>query len=232
GTLMFNPGTEMAKVVKEPSTANRNTHLEGFEARAETDGIELDLSYNKNLNAVKLHLIKIPKDRRNQGIGTRTIKQVLDYVDDQGLLMTLTPSNEFGSSKQRLVEFYKSFGFRLNSGPYRDLRFKDTMIRKPFKSLKIREQVQSLDEIKTQRNFANWFGESKAVDIDGNPEVYYHGTQRPDRIGSVFYKSRANSGPMSYFTNDPEIASGYAKGKSDDSLIVDDWSSLYSIGRE
>lgn len=232
GQLDFNPGASIPKILTEPSTANRNTHLEGFEARAETDGIELDLSYNKNLNAVKLHLIKIPKDRRNQGIGTRTIKQVLDYVDDQGLLMTLTPSNEFGSSKQRLVEFYKSFGFRLNSGPYRDLRFKDTMIRKPFKSLKIREQVQSLDEIKTQRNFANWFGESKAVDIDGNPEVYYHGTQRPDRIGSVFYKSRAHSGPMSYFTNDPEIASGYAKGKSDDSLIVDDWSSLYSIGRE
>ena len=232
GQLDFNPGASIPKILTEPSTANRNTHLEGFESRAEADGIELDLSFNKNLNAVKLHLIKIPKDRRNQGIGTRTIKQVLDYVDDQGLLMTLTPSNEFGSSKQRLVEFYKSFGFRLNSGPYRDLRFKDTMIRKPFKSLKIREQVQSLDEIKTQRNFANWFGESKAVDIDGNPEVYYHGTQRPDRIGSVFYKSRAHSGPMSYFTNDPEIASGYAKGKKDDSLIVDDWSSLYSIGRD
>ena len=232
GRLDFNPGAEVPKQLKESTISQKNTHLEGFETRAETDGIELDLSYNKNLNAVKLHLIKIPKDRRNQGIGTRTIKQVLDYVDDQGLLMTLTPSNEFGSSKQRLVEFYKSFGFRLNSGPYRDLRFKDTMIRKPFKSLKIREQVQSLDEIKIQRNFAEWFGESKAVDIDGNPEVYYHGTQRPDRIGSVFYKSRAHSGPMSYFTNDPEIASGYARGKKDDSLIVDDWSSLYSIGRE
>ena len=232
GALVFSPGTEMAKVVKEPSTANRNTHLEGFEARAEADGVELDLSYNENLNAVKLHLIKIPKDRRNQGIGTKTMKQVLDYVDDQGLLMTLTPSNEFGSSKRRLVEFYKSFGFRLNSGSSRDLRFKDTMIRKPFKSLKIKEQVQSLDEIKIQRNFAEWFGESKAVDIDGNPEVYYHGTQRPDRIGSVFYKSRAHSGPMSYFTNDPEIASGYARGKKDDSLIVDDWSNLYSIGKQ
>lgn len=232
GNLVFNPGAKVPRQLKESTTSQKNIHLETLEAKAEADGIELDLSYNKNLNAVKLHLIKIPKDRRNQGIGTRTIKQVLDYVDDQGLLMTLTPTNEFGSSKQRLVEFYKSFGFRLNSGPYRDLRFKDTMIRKPFKSLKIKEQVQSLDEIKIQRNFAEWFGESKAVDIDGNPEVYYHGTQRPDRIGSVFYKSRAHSGPMSYFTNDPEIASGYAKGKSDDSLIVDDWSNLYSIGKQ
>ena len=232
GTLDFNPGAKVPKALKEPSIADRNTHLEGFEARAEADGIELDLSINERLKAVKLHLIKIPKDKRNQGIGTKTMRQVLDYVDDQGLLMTLTPSSEFGSSKRRLVEFYKSFGFRLNSGPHRDLRFKDTMIRKPFKSLKIREQVQSLDEIKIQSNFANWFGKSKAVDIDGNPEVFYHGTQRPDRIGSVFYKSRAHSGPMSYFTNDPEIASGYARGKSDDSLIIDDWTQLYSIGKQ
>ena len=232
GNLDFNPGAKVPKALKEPSIADRNTHLEGFEAKAEADGIELDLSINERLKAVKLHLIKIPKDKRNQGIGTKTMKQVLDYVDDQGLLMTLTPSDAFGSSKRRLVEFYKSFGFRLNNGPYRDLRFKDTMIRKPFKSLKIKEQVQSLDEIKIQSNFANWFGNSKTVDIDGNPEIFYHGTQRPDRIGSVFYKSRAHSGPMSYFTNDPEIASGYAKGKSDDSLIVDDWTQLYSIGRE
>ncbi len=232
GNLDFNPGAKVPKALKEPSIADRNTHLEGFEARAEADGIELDLSINKRLKAVKLHLIKIPKDKRNEGLGTKTMKQVLDYVDDQGLLMTLTPSDAFGSSKRRLVEFYKSFGFRLNSGPYRDLRFKDTMIRKPFKSLKIREQVQSLDEIKIQSNFANWFGNSKTVDIDGNPEVFYHGTQRPDRIGSVFYKSRAHSGPMSYFTNDPEIASGYARGKSDDSLIIDDWTQLYSIGKQ
>lgn len=232
GNLYFNPGAKIPKQLKESTTSQKNTHIAGFEARAEADGIELDLSYNKNLNAVKLHLIKIPKDRRNEGLGTKTIKQVLDYVDDQGLLMTLTPSDSFGSNKRRLVEFYKSFGFRLNSGPYRDLRFKDTMIRKPFKSLKLKEQINSLNEIKIQSNFKNWFRESKAVDIDGKPEVYYHGTQRPDRIGSVFYKSRAHSGPMSYFTNDPEIASGYAKGKSDDSLIVDDWSNLYSIGRE
>jgi|LULO01.1.fsa_nt_gb GNAT superfamily N-acetyltransferase len=231
GKLDFNPGAEVPRLLKEQSTPNRNIHIEGLEAKAEADGITLDLSYNDKLKSVRLHLIKIPKDKRNQGLGTKTMRKVLDYVDDQGLMMSLTTSSEFGSSKRRLIEFYKSFGFRLNSGPYRDLRFKDTMIRKPYKSLNIKEQVQSLDEFKRQSNFANWFGNSKIVDIDGKPEVFYHGTQRPDRVGSVFYKSRAFSGPMSYFTNDPEIASGYAKGKSDDSLVVDDWSNLYSKGR-
>jgi len=46
----------------------------------------------------------------------------------------------------------------------------------------------------------------------------YHGTARPDRVGTKFLKKRATSGPMSFFTSDPELASGYATGKSDTSL--------------
>jgi hypothetical protein len=50
----------------------------------------------------------------------------------------------------------------------------------------------------------------------------YHGTQRPDRIGDIFKRSRATSGPMAFFTSDPELASNYAKGKSDTSLSRED----------
>lgn len=66
--------------------------------------------------------------------------------------------------------------------------------------------------------FKAWFHGSKVVDANGEPLVVYHGTKRPDRIGDVFRKSRATSGPMSFFTTDPEIASNYAKSKSDTSL--------------
>jgi hypothetical protein len=54
----------------------------------------------------------------------------------------------------------------------------------------------------------------------GEPVVVeaFHGSQRPDRIGNRFQKSRATSGPMQYFTSDPEIASSYSKGKADNSL--------------
>jgi hypothetical protein len=55
------------------------------------------------------------------------------------------------------------------------------------------------------------------VDSDGKPMVVYHGTQRPDRVGDRFRKSRATSGPMAFFTNDPAIASSYSTNKRDTS---------------
>lgn len=79
-------------------------------------------------------------------------------------------------------------------------------------------------------NFKNWFGDwqaspetaSKVVDETGAPLAVYHGTQRPDRVGETFKKSRATSGPMAFFTDNTEVASGYAKGKSDTSLAYED----------
>lgn len=65
--------------------------------------------------------------------------------------------------------------------------------------------------------FKRWFGGSKVVDESGAPKVLYHGAKRPDRIGERFRKSRATSGPMAFFTDDPAIASKYAEGKEDTS---------------
>ena len=70
--------------------------------------------------------------------------------------------------------------------------------------------------------FMNWFADSKVVDDAGAPIAVYHGTGRPDRVGEQFRKSRATSGPMSFFTDNPEIASGYAKGKTDTSITYED----------
>lgn len=76
-------------------------------------------------------------------------------------------------------------------------------------------------------NFIRWFEGSKVVNTDGTPKVMYHGTARPERIGKAFLASRATSGPMSFFTDDPKIASNYATGKIDTSIdrgeSYDDW---------
>jgi ribosomal protein S18 acetylase RimI-like enzyme len=66
--------------------------------------------------------------------------------------------------------------------------------------------------------FKSWFGQSKAVQPTGKPLRVFHGSKRPDRIGSEFKANRATSGPMSFFTDDPDIASSYATGKQDTSL--------------
>jgi len=52
----------------------------------------------------------------------------------------------------------------------------------------------------------------------------FHGTARPDRVGTSFKKSKATSGPMAYFTNSPELGSKYAEGKQDTSLSYEDQS--------
>lgn len=79
-----------------------------------------------------------------------------------------------------------------------------------------------------RQSFKDWFGDwenapanaSKVVGPDGKPLVVYHGTRRPDRVGNRFRKSRATSGPMAFFTANPEIGSSYAQGKADTSLEV------------
>ena len=70
--------------------------------------------------------------------------------------------------------------------------------------------------------FKNWFGNSKVVDSEYNPLPVYHGTGRPDRVGSQFRKSRATAGPMAYFTENPETASNYSTNKADTSLSDED----------
>lgn len=58
-------------------------------------------------------------------------------------------------------------------------------------------------------------------DEDGKIKPFYHGTARADRVGYVFDPKRATSGPMAYFTDDPDIATNYSRDKSDTSLAYD-----------
>jgi hypothetical protein len=53
---------------------------------------------------------------------------------------------------------------------------------------------------------------------------WYHGTPRADRLtesGKINPK-RATSGPMPYFTDDPEMAASYAMGKKGDTSLMDE----------
>ena len=85
------------------------------------------------------------------------------------------------------------------------------------------------DPIESAENFKRWSNNaplitSAAADDHafrtGQKVVLeaYHGTARGDRVGDVFQRSRATSGPMAFFTSDPELASSYATGKRDTSL--------------
>lgn len=63
--------------------------------------------------------------------------------------------------------------------------------------------------------------DSKVRNADGKLIPAYHGTGRADRVGNVFRADRATSGPMAFFTDNKEIAEGYAKSKRDTSIAYD-----------
>lgn len=104
-------------------------HLKLFEEyimqdlEAEYD-IVLDLWDNGTY--LELGKIEIPKSKRGTGIGSEVMQKIIDFADEAGKDIRLTPSTDFGAtSVKRLEKFYKGFGFEKN----KDLKYKDTMVR-------------------------------------------------------------------------------------------------------
>ena len=85
-------------------------------------------------------------------------------------------------------------------------------------SLEVDSQGNELTEAQ-QRRYKHVAPELR--DEDGKIKPFYHGTPRADRVGYVFDPKRATSGPMAYFTDDPDIATNYSRDKADTSLAYD-----------
>ena len=78
---------------------------------------------------VELVKIIVPKESRNDGVGTKVMKDIINWADDHKKIITLTPSSDFGGNKSKLIQFYKRFGFVENKGSFKDYEISDTMYR-------------------------------------------------------------------------------------------------------
>jgi GNAT superfamily N-acetyltransferase len=109
--------------------------LKDLEAGWARLGVEIDASISADIYGRRnLHLsrIEIEKGRRGQGLGTKAMEDLVAIADQHGLLMTLSPSTDFGaSSKERLKRFYRRFGFVSNKGRHKDFTLMDSMYRPP-----------------------------------------------------------------------------------------------------
>jgi len=92
--------------------------------------VELFIYYTKFAHTIILSKIVIDKKDRSKGIGTNVMNEICDFADKHNLRIGLTPSSDFGGSKSRLIQFYKSFGFK-NYKNYKGYEFRETMIRLP-----------------------------------------------------------------------------------------------------
>jgi len=96
-------------------------------------GITLSLfEYN---DKVIIDSIIIPKELRKQGIGTQIMDEIINYADQTGKRIELTPGKKDTyhgtTSRQRLVDFYKRFGLVENKGRHKDYTTMSGMYRDP-----------------------------------------------------------------------------------------------------
>jgi len=80
----------------------------------------IGLDIYEDSKSLKLSRIVIDPKLRNSGTGTNIMLDLIKYADDNKKITTLTPSSDFGGNKNKLVQFYKRFGFKLNKGIYKN----------------------------------------------------------------------------------------------------------------
>lgn len=81
--------------------------------------------------SIKLARIVIKDEFRGGGIGSEIMNDLINYADKNKKIIVLTPSSDFGGDKNRLTQFYKRFGFKLNKGTHKSYEYMDLMIRYP-----------------------------------------------------------------------------------------------------
>lgn len=119
--------------------------------RARYPGAKVDVGGNAD-RGYTVDRIVVPPEARGQGEGTRIMSDILRGVDEDGAVVSLTPSGDFGGNKARLQDFYKRFGFIDNKGRNRDFEISDAMYRPAQpKPPEIQRGDEILDMLKSGR---------------------------------------------------------------------------------
>ena len=130
-------------------------HPDADRAKAATDvafteEVEVSLHGDAKKGYV-LSKIEVSGDERNAGQGTKAMQAIVDRMDREGAVIALTPDDAYGGNKNRLIKFYKRFGFVPNKGRNKDFRFRETMIRYPQSNESVTE-VSKKEEFDAIRN--------------------------------------------------------------------------------
>ena len=79
----------------------------------------------------KISIDLIVAKEKNTGAGSKLMKDICDYADTGNKIIILSPSDEFGGNKKRLIEFYKRFDFVENKGKNKEFSVFESMYRLP-----------------------------------------------------------------------------------------------------
>jgi GNAT superfamily N-acetyltransferase len=96
--------------------------------------IRFDLDLDSQGDIV-IDYVQVARSDQGQGRGAEAMRRLTAYADHWHKRILLTPSERNSStgttSRDRLIKFYKQFGFKLNRGRTRDFTTRHLMIRDP-----------------------------------------------------------------------------------------------------
>jgi len=142
----------------------------------------------------------------------KNFARMLLRSDDKQILFELQWADSIDQKKQLLTALHQQ-------DPVRAKNIFDQAMQNKEKYL----WQEGMSPEQRQANLNKFMEGSKVVDENGKPKWLYHGANRIDRIAKAekFDKTKATSGPMAFFTDDPEIATGYSTNKADNSLYYE-----------
>lgn len=163
------------------------------------DSAEIKSFVSENNGIINVSKIVVPENNRGNGIGSKAIQELVDYADSTNQRITLSPSEDFGGNKNKLIKFYKKFGFVENKGKNKDFEISELMYRDPNDANILNQSESQVDT----PEFKAWFGDSKVIDADGKPLVVYHGT------GESFGTFQQSRNGLYFFSTDENFAAGF-----------------------
>lgn len=193
---------------------------------------------------VRIMTIQIPSENRKQGLGSEVMSQIISWADDHGVMLSLSPSTDFGaSSVSRLTKFYRRFGFKPNKGRNKDFRTRDTMLRNPI----LRKNSSGKDtSYKMPRKWDREHCESKSCDEMGfsekascRPYIDCYGgktgsssSHMNSRVASRYLRSAQRDDPKLKNTGHGGLSTwfaGHGGGKPDERATWGDWIAITPI---
>ena len=95
----------------------------------------ITLYVHEQENRIVIDSLIVPKEQRKRGIGSQIMQELTDYADQVGKRIELSTGEkgyQGGTSRNRLIKFYKRFGLVQNRGRNKDSRTSNTMYREPM----------------------------------------------------------------------------------------------------
>lgn len=166
------------------------------------DGLDI----YENRTSLKISRIVLKPEARQGGVGTKIMQAIVNYADRNKQIVTLTPSSDFGGNKNRLIQFYKRFGFKHNNDIYKSFEFMDSMIRYPKLNENMKPLIKGLLRISLTENIIT-------PPKIPNTMNFWHGGNLDDFNELIAQKNgRYEYGPGLYLITHHDTALKYSKG--------------------